>query len=49
MSNVQMKEDGTIDEEVARAKVPQDLPKEKVDEVINMCKVQGNLFIIPKI
>ncbi|OXU29502.1 hypothetical protein TSAR_003814 [Trichomalopsis sarcophagae] len=33
-----MNADGTMNEEVARAKVPQDLPKDKVDQVINTCK-----------
>lgn len=36
-----MKADGTIDEAVARSKVPKDIPKDKVDQVINSCKIQG--------
>ncbi|XP_058797520.1 general odorant-binding protein 56d-like [Phymastichus coffea] len=35
-----MKPDGSIDEQVARAKIPKDLPQDKVDQVINSCKVQ---------
>ncbi|XP_058797518.1 general odorant-binding protein 56d-like [Phymastichus coffea] len=35
-----MKADNSIDEQVARAKVPQDLPQDKVDQVINSCKTQ---------
>lgn len=36
-----MRPDGSIDEQVARAKVPKDVPQEKVDQVINTCKAQG--------
>jgi hypothetical protein len=41
-----MRPDGTIDDEVARAKAPQDLPMDKVDQIIEMCKVQGNISFI---
>lgn len=41
-----MRPDGTIDEAVARSKVPKDLPQDKVDQVINTCKTQGN-FLFP--
>lgn len=36
-----MKPDGSIDEQIARAKIPKDVPQEKVDLVINTCKAQG--------
>nr|AZB49386.1 odorant-binding protein 5 [Heortia vitessoides] len=35
-----MRPDGSMDEQVARAKLPKDLPKDKVDAVINSCKTQ---------
>ncbi|XP_058797519.1 general odorant-binding protein 56a-like [Phymastichus coffea] len=35
-----MRPDGSIDEQVARAKIPKDLPQDKVDQVIDACKVQ---------
>ncbi|XP_043479745.1 general odorant-binding protein 56d-like [Leptopilina heterotoma] len=34
-----MNPDGTINEEVARAKIPDSIPKDKANEVINKCKV----------
>lgn len=34
-----MNPDGTINEEVTRAKVPDSVPKDKADEIINKCKV----------
>ncbi|XP_033217025.1 general odorant-binding protein 56a-like [Belonocnema kinseyi] len=34
-----MNTDGTINEEVARAKIPVSVPKDKADEVINKCKL----------
>lgn len=33
-----MTPDGTIDEEVARSKIPSTIPKEKVDQVLTKCK-----------
>nr|WJN66526.1 odorant-binding protein 2 [Leptocybe invasa] len=35
-----MRADGSIDEKVARAKIPKDLPQDTVDKVVNSCKVQ---------
>nr|QDJ95972.1 odorant-binding protein 29 [Encarsia formosa] len=35
-----MRPDGTIDEAVARSKVPKELPQDKVDQAINTCKTQ---------
>lgn len=34
-----MNPDGSINEEVARAKIPESIPKDKANEVINKCKV----------
>ncbi|XP_017878110.1 general odorant-binding protein 56d-like [Ceratina calcarata] len=33
-----MRPDGSISEEVTRQKAPTDIPKEKIDDVINKCK-----------
>nr|QGW50304.1 odorant-binding protein 9 [Chouioia cunea] len=35
-----MRPDGSIDEQVARDKLPKDWPQDKVDHVVNACKVQ---------
>nr|ALS31053.1 odorant-binding protein [Phenacoccus solenopsis] len=35
-----MKPDGSIDEAVARAKIPKEVPQNKANQVINICKSQ---------